>query len=96
MQAARHAAALPQLGFALVRPITNLKDLLPCLSQRLSFATHGVSDGAVSKEGGVPRFYKTVNVKEALDQVRHRCRRRQPLLLLVLHWLLPHHRGACP
>ena len=87
MQAARHAAALPQLGFALVRPITNLKDLLPCLSQRLSFATHGVSDGAVSKEGGVPRFYKTVHVKEALDQVRRRLppplARCLPLLLVL-------------
>ena len=69
MQAARQAGGLPLLGFALARPITNLRDLLPCLMQRLSFATHGVGDGNRSTDGGVPRFYKTVHVKEVLDQV---------------------------
>ncbi|KAL4426546.1 hypothetical protein ABPG77_008404 [Micractinium sp. CCAP 211/92] len=62
MQAARHAGALQQLG---LRPITNLKDLL-LLPLAASFATHGVGDGASTQ--GVPRFYKTVHVKEALDQ----------------------------
>ncbi len=73
MQAARHAGALQQLG---LRPITNLKDLL-LLPLAASFATHGVGDGASTQ--GVPRFYKTVHVKEALDQVPllpRPCRRR--------------------
>ena len=51
-----------------------LAPLLPALSQlqqRLSFATHGVADGSASRDG-VPRFYKTVHVKEALDRVRRR------------------------
>lgn len=63
MQAARQAGALQALG---LRPITNLKDLL--LSPlAASFATHGIGEGSSTQ--GVPRFYKTVHVKDALDQV---------------------------
>lgn len=63
MQAARHAGALQALG---LRPITNLKNIL-LLPLAASFATHGVGEGVSTQ--GVPRFYKTVHVKEALDQV---------------------------
>lgn len=66
MQVARQAAALSQLH-QLGRPLTNLRDLLPCLAQRLSFATHGVGEGTSTQ--GVPRFYKTVHIRDALDQV---------------------------
>lgn len=62
-QATRLAAMLSQLHQA-ARPLTNLKDLLPCLLQRLSFATHGIGEGTNSA-GGVPRFYKSVHVTEA-------------------------------
>lgn len=76
MQAARHAAAAFQLGLA--RPLPSLRDLLPSiLTQRASLATHGVGEG--STMDGVPRFYKTVHVKDAHDEVRpaaaaRRCR----------------------
>lgn len=70
MQAARQAFA-QQLGLA--RALTNLRDLLEptCALQRLPYATHGVGEGNNSADG-VPRFYKSVHVKEALDQVRRR------------------------
>jgi hypothetical protein len=67
MQVARHPSMLSQLH-QVARPLTNLKDILPCLLQRLSFATHGVGEGA-NNAAGVPRFYKAVHVREALDQV---------------------------
>ena len=87
MQAARQSGALSSLGFALARPLTNLKDLL-LVSCAASYATHGVGDGAPAREGGVPRFYKTVHVKDALDQVRPPAGGTAPFLLAVL---LPDH-----
>jgi len=64
MLATRQAGALQELG---LRVLPNLRDLLlPCLSR--SFATHGVAEGGSAQ--GVPRFYKTVHVRDALDQVR--------------------------
>jgi hypothetical protein len=68
MQALKHGArcsgGLGQLGF-LARPLASLLDFLPSLLQKKEFATHGVADAKGSKEGGVVRFYKAVDVKEA-------------------------------
>jgi hypothetical protein len=52
---------------AIARPLASLLDVLPSLQQQREFATHGVADSRGSREGGVVRFYKAVNVKEAED-----------------------------
>ena len=68
LQALRLSAALQALlvkGAAARPPI--ITSLLPSLARGL--ATHGVGEGRAASEGGVPRFYKRVWVKEA-DQVR--------------------------
>ena len=57
-----HVGRFSNAGFA--------AGLLPCLAvPRAAFATHGVGEGRGSTDGGVPRFYKSVHVKEAFEQV---------------------------
>lgn len=50
------------MGSIPIHPVASLLDFLPGLLQRSEYATHGVAES--SKEGGVVRFYKAVNVQE--------------------------------
>ena len=44
------------------------ESLLPSLLLRAGLATHGVAGPGETRESGVPRFYETVNVREAFEQ----------------------------
>lgn len=59
---------------AAAQGLDSLQGLLPSLAHRAGLATHGVANPGDTKESGVPRFYQTVNVKEAFEQARWRGR----------------------